>query len=68
MRAGVIFLMSGMALSALIVCAGLSVGASFAGWLLAGCAPFLVTLDCPGLDVSTVPAQVNWAFQDDWRH
>lgn len=59
------FLMSGMALAALIICTRLSVGASFAGWLLTGCALFLVTLECPGSDVNTVPAQSNWACQAD---
>lgn len=49
------FFMSGMALSALIVCRkfiyGLAVPHSVLVW-----------------SVSAVPAQVNWTFQADWRH
>lgn len=69
MRSGVVFL-SEMTLVALIICTELPVGASFVGWLLAGrWALLLVTLECPGLDVHTVPARLNWAFfLASWRH
>lgn len=64
MRSGVI-LMSEMTL-ALIICTALSAGALFVCWLLAGYwvlnRVFPVTLECPGLDVCTFSAQLNWTF------